>query len=129
MEQLSMREREVCALVIQGKSNKEVANILHIAVKTVKFHMTRIFVRMGVKNRAELSHALLSRERPEVKEILAEEFNNARLEYNRHVKQLEMELEATKKDNKALLIGLEAIRKQKTKVQYVEVPSLTRGIS
>jgi len=51
---LSMREFEVADLVSKGKSNKEAANALFVTEKTVKFHLTNIYKKMGVKSRSQL---------------------------------------------------------------------------
>lgn len=50
---LSTREREVLRLVAAGRSNKEIAGELHIAERTVKFHVTAIFNKLGAENRAQ----------------------------------------------------------------------------
>lgn len=49
---LSTREREVLRLVAAGQSNKEIAATLRIAERTVKFHLTSIFNKLGADNRA-----------------------------------------------------------------------------
>jgi DNA-binding NarL/FixJ family response regulator len=49
---LSSREREVLRLVASGQSNKEIAATLRIAERTVKFHLTSIFNKLGADNRA-----------------------------------------------------------------------------
>jgi DNA-binding NarL/FixJ family response regulator len=49
---LSAREREVLRLVAAGQSNKEIAATLRIAERTVKFHLTSIFNKLGADNRA-----------------------------------------------------------------------------
>lgn len=51
---LSRREAEVAAHVVMGKSNKEIAGILFICEKTVKFHLTSIYKKLCTKNRAKL---------------------------------------------------------------------------
>lgn len=51
---LSNRESEVAELVSKGLSNKEVASQLFVTEKTVKFHLTNIYKKMGVKSRAQL---------------------------------------------------------------------------
>lgn len=57
---LSSRELEVVRLVTEGLANKEIAGRLQISVNTVKFHLTAIYKKMQVTNRAELlSSALL----------------------------------------------------------------------
>ena len=51
---LSARQSEVVSLVLQGLSNREIANRLLINEKTVKFHLTDIYKTLGVKSRAQL---------------------------------------------------------------------------
>ncbi|MHA7628998.1 response regulator transcription factor [Corallococcus sp. M7] len=51
---LTSREREVCALVAQGLTNKEVAQRLGIAEKTVKVHRARVIEKLEVGSVAEL---------------------------------------------------------------------------
>jgi DNA-binding CsgD family transcriptional regulator len=51
---LSPREREVVQLVAAGLRNKEIALRLQISEKTVKFHLGRIFDKLGVDSRTEL---------------------------------------------------------------------------
>jgi DNA-binding NarL/FixJ family response regulator len=50
---LSAREREVLRHVAAGRSNKEIAAALEIAERTVKFHVTAIFNKLGAENRAQ----------------------------------------------------------------------------
>ncbi len=50
---LSPRERDVLRLVVAGKSNKEIAAALKVTERTVKFHMTSIFNKLGAENRAQ----------------------------------------------------------------------------
>lgn len=50
---LSVREKEVMRLVAAGQSNKEIAAVLKIAERTVKFHVTAIFNKLGADNRAQ----------------------------------------------------------------------------
>ncbi|MFE4678383.1 response regulator [Streptomyces sp. NPDC056721] len=51
-EPLSAREREVLALVAKGTSNKEIARVLFISEATVKTHLTHVYGKLGVKDRA-----------------------------------------------------------------------------
>lgn len=50
---LSAREQEVLAQVLQGKSNREIAEELVISEHTVKNHMTHIFHKLGVTDRTQ----------------------------------------------------------------------------
>jgi DNA-binding NarL/FixJ family response regulator len=49
------RKPEIIELVCKGYSNKKIADVLGIAEKTVKFHLTDIFKTHKVKSRLELS--------------------------------------------------------------------------
>lgn len=51
---LSEREREVFQLVAEGRSNKEVAELLAISLATVETHRSRILEKLDVHNTAEL---------------------------------------------------------------------------
>jgi len=50
---LSDREMEVLALVVEGKSNKEIASLLGISHQTVKNHITSILRKFGVEDRTQ----------------------------------------------------------------------------
>ncbi len=50
---LSDREMEVLALVVEGKSNKEIAKLLGISHQTVKNHITSILRKFGVEDRTQ----------------------------------------------------------------------------
>ncbi|MFE5616491.1 response regulator [Streptomyces sp. NPDC056470] len=51
-ETLSAREREVLELVARGTSNRALAAELFISEATVKTHLTHIYAKLGVKDRA-----------------------------------------------------------------------------
>lgn len=51
---LSEREREIFQLIAEGRSNKEVAELLGISVATVETHRARILEKLDVHNTAEL---------------------------------------------------------------------------
>lgn len=62
---LTDREREIFQLVVEGKTNPQVADILCISPKTVDNHRTRLMEKLGVHSTAELlrwaaRHGLLS---------------------------------------------------------------------
>lgn len=48
------REKEVIALILLGKKNKEIARALFVDISTIKSHINRIYRKSGVKNRKEL---------------------------------------------------------------------------
>ena len=51
---LSKREAEVVMLVVQGLTNKQVADRLCVAEKTVKFHLTNVYKRMKISRRSQI---------------------------------------------------------------------------
>jgi len=51
---ISAREKEVLGLICEGRTNKEIADILYISLQTVKDHTSRIYKKTGVKNRVQL---------------------------------------------------------------------------
>ncbi len=53
-KELSRREREVLRLLAQGHSNQQVADQIRVSVKTVETYRTRLRVKLGLKERAEL---------------------------------------------------------------------------
>jgi LuxR family transcriptional regulator, maltose regulon positive regulatory protein len=54
---LSHREREVYELLVQGRTNREIARALFISESTTKVHVRHIFEKLGVHNRAEAAAA------------------------------------------------------------------------
>ncbi|MEO0573675.1 MAG: LuxR C-terminal-related transcriptional regulator [Bacteroidota bacterium] len=52
--ELSRQEVTVRNLILQGKSNKEIANELFISLSTVKSHITNLYGKLNVANRREL---------------------------------------------------------------------------
>jgi two-component system response regulator DctR len=55
---LSTREREVLDQLIQGHYNKNIADHLGITPRTVEFHRSNLFEKMGVASAVELAHKL-----------------------------------------------------------------------
>lgn len=50
---LTAREREVLALLVEGASNKVIAQTLAVSVHTVKFHVASLTGKLGARNRLE----------------------------------------------------------------------------
>ena len=58
LARLSLREREVLDLMLQGKLNKIIADELGISMRTVEVHRAHIFDKMRVKSALELANWL-----------------------------------------------------------------------
>ena len=54
LEPLTKRESEVLRLIAEGKSNKEIANLLFISIRTAQNHRFNIMNKLGIKKTAEL---------------------------------------------------------------------------
>ncbi|HXP24104.1 MAG TPA: helix-turn-helix transcriptional regulator, partial [Candidatus Sulfotelmatobacter sp.] len=52
---LSPRQKEILYSVLRNKANKEIASVLNITVRTVKFHISALLSKFGVENRIELA--------------------------------------------------------------------------
>ena len=51
--QLTERETQILELMVQGKSNAEMASELYISENTIKFHINNILIKLDVKNRGQ----------------------------------------------------------------------------
>jgi two-component system response regulator NreC len=51
---LSSREREVLQLIAEGKTSREIADILHLSVKTVQSHRTSLMQKLDLHDRGDL---------------------------------------------------------------------------
>jgi predicted ATPase/DNA-binding CsgD family transcriptional regulator len=58
-QSLSARQVEIAKLVVAGKSNREIAEVLHLSPRTVEHHLEAIFNKLGVRSRVELTAALV----------------------------------------------------------------------
>lgn len=58
---LSPREQEVLRFLIQGRSNREIAEGISISINTVKFHVKNIFDKLGVTTRKDAVSASIRR--------------------------------------------------------------------
>ncbi len=54
-EDLTEREKEVLLLIADGQSNKEIAEELHISIKTVKTHVSNLLMKCEMEDRTQLA--------------------------------------------------------------------------
>lgn len=73
---LTARQLQVLELVAIGRSNREIASLLHVSENGVKAHIARLLVKFGVPNRAALVRVALPEEHvaggsvPEIYDLL-----------------------------------------------------------
>ena len=60
LKQLSARERELVALVAQGRTDAQIAAQLYISIRTVRSHLDRIRDKTGYRRRADLTRLALT---------------------------------------------------------------------
>lgn len=53
VEQLTMREQEILSMIAQGMSNGEIAAELVVTMATVKWHVTQLYKKLGVRSRVQ----------------------------------------------------------------------------
>lgn len=53
-QRLTMRERQVLQLIVEGKTNRDVAAALGLAVKTIDTHRTRLMRKLGIHDQTAL---------------------------------------------------------------------------
>ena len=59
LDALTAREREVLAQIAEGRSNREIARLLHMSEKTVKTHVSSVLAKLGVADRTQAAlHAV-----------------------------------------------------------------------
>lgn len=54
-EGFTVREKEVLLLIADGKTNKEIADELHISIKTVKTHVSNLLMKCALEDRTQLA--------------------------------------------------------------------------
>src|SRR3989304_4461786 len=50
---LTEKEKETLILLAEGKSNKEIADVMCVSIETIKSHLQAIYKKLGVKSRTE----------------------------------------------------------------------------
>jgi two-component system, NarL family, response regulator DevR len=64
VEDLSPQEKRVLALVVEGKTNKEIGEALGLSVKTVKNYLTNAFQKLNVSRRSQVAPLLMKSQAP-----------------------------------------------------------------
>ncbi len=54
LQDLSVQERKIFALILEGKSNKEISDDLNIGLSTVKSHVNNIYSKLQIKSRKDV---------------------------------------------------------------------------
>jgi DNA-binding NarL/FixJ family response regulator len=52
---LTKLEREILALLVEGDSNRDIAEKVHLSQNTIKFHVRQLLQKLDVDNRTELA--------------------------------------------------------------------------
>ena len=61
LQDLSVQERKIFALLLEGKSNKEISEILLIGLSTVKSHVNNIYSKLEINSRKDLMNLSLDK--------------------------------------------------------------------
>ncbi|MHB8792623.1 MAG: response regulator transcription factor [Thermoleophilia bacterium] len=61
VDSLSEREKEILKLIAEGLTNREIADKVHLGEKTVRNHITAIFMKIGVSHRTQAAIYYLNR--------------------------------------------------------------------
>lgn len=54
LRNLSVQERKILALIFEGKSNKEISEILNIGLSTVKSHVNKVYSKLDINSRKDV---------------------------------------------------------------------------
>jgi DNA-binding CsgD family transcriptional regulator len=57
-EALTPQELEIARMAMGGRSNREVADTLHLSSRTIEYHLSKIYVKLGLSSRGQLAQAL-----------------------------------------------------------------------
>ena len=59
LDELTSQEARIAELVSEGSTNPEIAEHLFISRRTVEYHLSHVFAKVGVPSRTELARVLL----------------------------------------------------------------------
>ena len=60
-DQLTAQELQIAQLAAEGLSNREIGRRLYLSHRTISTHLYRVFPKLGITSRVELSSALAPR--------------------------------------------------------------------
>jgi DNA-binding CsgD family transcriptional regulator len=58
-ERLTPQESQIALLVTQGRTNAEIGRAIFLSTRTVEFHLSRVYRKLGISSRTELAGRLL----------------------------------------------------------------------
>jgi DNA-binding NarL/FixJ family response regulator len=58
LDVLTAQELEIARMVSRGGSNREVAASLTLSPRTIEYHLSKIYVKLGISSRGELANVL-----------------------------------------------------------------------
>jgi DNA-binding CsgD family transcriptional regulator len=59
-DRLTPQELQIAVLVAEGRRNREIAGMLFLSVRTVEFHLTSVFRKIGVGSRSQLAARIVT---------------------------------------------------------------------
>jgi DNA-binding NarL/FixJ family response regulator len=58
---LTPQERHVATLAAQGLASRDIATRLFLSPRTIEYHLSHVYVKLGLRSRAELVHHMQGR--------------------------------------------------------------------